>query len=489
MGKKSLFFLVASLIMVVFSFLNAASLSIDKTTIYPGDKFCITIDTSKTKIGSGYDNYLKLKFNNSNFLLDSSEKWNVLTNSAKPFSENEDLSIFQKTFCYDKNVTRSLPFGNYIFTYIATKHGNSKDEVINESVTVSVKPANKIVCLLPLTGNNATVGKSIKRTIELAFKDKISSGEIILEVKDTESNPEKTESYFNEAYDNHSVFAVITDTSNDVDAYAGDTTKSDILIVSPSATSTSLLDYQNVLLFAPTNDYEASAIYTTLVKNNLKNFAVLFEPNLYSMDLFGRIVSEGVLNPIYTPDNSSSMLGAFTIFSSSIPVSSINALTNFSAIVYMGYPDNFIKSIQEIKNTGKTYKWIAGDAEFSDTVLKSSIANSEDISVVGFGYNDDGSSDFAKSYKKAYGLSPTFWDYYSYDTAQYLIKVIDSLKSNGKYLTRANFLETAKSVTYNGFTGKKGFQYKGTSEIGFFNVYKINNGEWVKVDTIYPTSD
>ena len=493
MQKQGLMLLVGFLvsIMVIIPMLASTGLAdgrtpilqVSKSYISPGDKISVTIDGTGSNYEENYDIYFDLSYQGRRYYLDASNHWiEAMPETAPVYALNEDISIYQSVI-FDNLSTKGIPLGDYIFTVKLLPTGSSPlQSGIEEHATVTVQAANKVALLLPLSGAFEQEGKSIKQAIQLALAKKVDSDQIKLVIQDTKSSVDEMKKLFPEVWQDYSVMAIVTANSPETEAATQNPDRRDMLVISPSASSSILLEVPNLLLIAPTNDLEGASIYNVMQNAGIKRYAVLFEPNIYSMDLFSQLFGEGILQ---LGGEHPTLAGAMPVFNETVPVNAVTGLESLDAIVYLGYSDGFLNALEEFQKAGQGQglKWFAGDAELASKVSEAESTQSEDITVLGFGTDETASKPFEGDYSDMFGEVPSIWAHYGYDTGCFLNKVLETILDAHQYLTREKVLETAKGIQYEGITGEKGFALEGTSATGCFDIFRIQDHKWEKTGT------
>jgi ABC-type branched-subunit amino acid transport system substrate-binding protein len=159
-----------------------------------------------------------------------------------------------------------------------------------------------------------------------------------------------------------------------------------------------------------------------------------------------------------------------------LPTDAIAGLADIDAVVYLGFADNFLRSIEEVRKAGLSVRWFAGDAVIQQKVVESAITASTDIFALGFGVDVEKSADFVSAFEAAYQTEPGVWAYYAYDVAGFLGTVLEQMDIES--VTRRLFLDKARDISYEGITGKKGFVFEGTADTGSFDIFHNEDRQW-----------
>jgi branched-chain amino acid transport system substrate-binding protein len=151
---------------------------------------------------------------------------------------------------------------------------------------------------------------------------------------------------------------------------------------------------------------------------------------------------------------------------------------NPDVLVIAGAKDNYPVLIKQIKELGISATILTAETFYDPEVLdKSGIENVEGIYTL-FPEDPIDYVNFKQKYNQMYKEEPSAYSIYAYDG---MISISKSIKSSGDSVekVRMNLL----SLSFNGASGEVGFDSEGDRTGAKYAVYKVSNGNFVKVSS------
>jgi ABC-type branched-subunit amino acid transport system substrate-binding protein len=179
----------------------------------------------------------------------------------------------------------SLPF--FLFS-------NPSSEVILPAPTGALKQQTvKIGALLPITGVSSSLGESEGAALKIAAKDineylfkTHSNIGIELVIEDTQTNPSVSLEKLKHLAEKRVKIVIGPATSTDLKAAQDYADKNGIVLISPSATATSLaIKGNNVFRFVPDDTHQAQAISKLMWNDGIKVVIPFWRTDVYGNDL------------------------------------------------------------------------------------------------------------------------------------------------------------------------------------------------------------
>lgn len=338
----------------------------------------------------------------------------------------------------------------------------------------------------PTTDDVDDISNTLKESIKNTFGDKVTEQRVKLEFVKFDNNEQLKKVFYGvrqtddetgkRGYiDDPNVLAIVTRNTGNSLAVTSQLRDDRPLVVACTATTTLLNQRQGLLLMAPSNYVQADKMYQQLSKDSANDdrmykYAVILNDDpgilVYGVDLYNQLLrnifsveaeiqvkggldNDGNIQPF------AQMVGTFTFDGTEAQADKIASVMNElapDAAIYIGFGSNFKKLYDKIPNL----KWIVGDGSYKYEDFKGG-----DVRQLIFGGGD----------------SQNIYQNIGNDVGGFLAKVIDTLGDSS--LERATVLEEAKKITYQGLTGTKGF---GVEENGSYEILKIGNDGWEKVE-------
>lgn len=403
------------------------------------------------------------------------------------------------------NAERSLK--EFIASFPKHEFAPEADRLLKDMKAMP-KIGKKIGVLVPLTGRLADFGKDVLNGIKLSvdeYNAKKGAEPVVLVVKDTASEPEKTQKAFEELVSVDRVTAIIGPVSNkEVEAVAPRLDSMEMPVITPSAYAAGLPGLSKYLFRnALTNELQARAISGYAVnKLNLKRFVIIHPDDAYGADLKnlfikeveklnGEIIHSEAYNPeavdfgeqmkrikeedlkkygIYETTKSEKEEGKeITVYKPGFDAVFIPA--DYSKVILIT-PQLALYDIKGVTLLG-TNGW-----------------NSNDLIQLGERYVDGAIfvdaffidsprpivKDFVKRYRFKYEQEPTFLSAQAYDTAEILMKVLKEGAISGKDIRDA----LLKIKDFEGVTGRTSFNQDGEVDKNLF-IITVKRRKFVEV--------
>lgn len=339
----------------------------------------------------------------------------------------------------------------------------------------------KIGAILPLTGDAALYGKSIKKGIDLAVdqinsKGGIKGSKVSVIFEDSKAVPADGVAAFQKLINIHKVSAVIGDAVSSVTlAFAPIAEKNKIVILSPLSSSPVLTDagdfiFRNV----PSDLYGGKvAAYFAVKDQGWKKLAILYINNDFGVGL-KRVFSENVEtlgSEIVASDAYEQ--GAKDFRTQLLKIKS----TNPEAVFIVGYGE-VPQILIQAKEIGLKTKFLGTGLLEDPNVIKLAKNAAEGIYFTQLQYDasltDSLVKDFVDAFTKKYNAKPDIIAAYGYDAMKVLTYAME-----GSNLTSEGIRDQLYKVkNYHGVTGDITFDKNG-DVIQPMGIKTVRNGEFV----------
>lgn len=342
----------------------------------------------------------------------------------------------------------------------------------------------KIGAILPLTGDAAFYGESIKNGLDLAAKQINSHGgikgaNVHLIYEDSRALPAEGVSAFQKLVSIGGVKAIIGDAVSSVTlAFAPLADKQKIIVMSPLSSAPAISEagdfiFRNV----PSDLVNGKSAADFLIRDKgMRKFGVLFVNNDFGLGLkdafaqrTAQLGGEVVATEAYDPGSSDFRTQLTKI-----------ASANPEAVFIVGYSE-LAQALVQAKEMKMTCTFIGTGLMEDPTILKNARDAANGVFFTQLGYDptskDSAVMKFVDGYKREFGVEPNIIAAYGYDALMVL-----SFAMNKSNLSPDDIKEQLYAVkNYSGVTGEISFDSNGdvTQPMG---VKKIENGkfEWVK---------
>ena len=270
----------------------------------------------------------------------------------------------------------------------------------------------------------------------LEFDPAINSYSVANYIVEFEPDADK----FAEVSHDPEVLAILCTKSTDCGRALKEDVAKDILVIALTATASELAQGQNILRLAPSNALQAQALHDLLKKDigSEGSFAVVYEPNLYGLDLYKNFMARYQLERLYAL-SPPTLVGAFPIHThlalqdsqkglNASQVIEALASERLDGIVYMGYPEAFSDLTESSGNREMASHWYSGDGiEPFDLVEK----GFDNLKIMALYFVETEASSEATYY-------------YAYDAGKFMTAIVEGDFS--QTVNRADFLQKAKNT-------------------------------------------
>jgi len=353
--------------------------------------------------------------------------------------------------------------------------------IVTQVVDEKEEGVIKIGAILPLTGDSAFYGESIKKAIDLAVEEINESGgikdqklKVIFE--DSKASPKDGVAAFNKLVSFDKVSAVIGDAVSSVTlAIAPIANEKKVVVLSPLSSSPEITKAGDFVFRNVPSDFLGGKIAAHFaVKNQAwKSLAILFVNNDFGAGL-ARVFSKEV-----------SVLGGNILTKEAYSTDSKDFRTqlikiknsNPEAIFLVSYREASTVLIQA-KELGLTSKFLGTGLLEDPKIIEIANKAAEGVFLTQLQYSADlttsSTSSFVKAFKKKYNSEPSIIAAYGYDSLKILTSAIK--KSN---LTSEGIRdELYKIKGYEGVTGIISFDQNG-DVVQPMGVKMIRNGKFI----------
>jgi branched-chain amino acid transport system substrate-binding protein len=351
--------------------------------------------------------------------------------------------------------------------------------IINNKTTGRSILANepiKIGIIGHFSGEYADYGIPMKKAVELAIEEINEAGgidgrKLVLVVEDDGTDSAKAASGMNKLVNVNNVdyifsaqgsgaTSVITPIAN---------TKKRILMITLGSAPDLTTDKDYVFRSIPSDIYQASEMVDYLNRDlNPNTIAGLYRNDPYGVGI-KNIVEKGVsadvvASELYDPTSSDFRTQLTKI-----------KHENPDVLVIAGAKDNYPILLKQIKELGISSTILTSETFYDEEVLeKTGKENVEGIYTL-FPEDPIDYVNFEQKYNQMYGEDPSPYSIYAYDGAISIIKSLEG--SDNVNQARINLLD----LSFNGASGKVGFDIEGDRTGAKYAVYKVRDGEFVKI--------
>lgn len=344
--------------------------------------------------------------------------------------------------------------------------------VIGLVIIYSGPASNKIVnarigVIVPLTGEDANYGMSIKKGVELAKKElKLDNIELVYE--DSKCEEETAVNSVKDIISSHDVNAIIGDLCSKATlAEALITNQNDVVLISPASTSSEITNAGDYLFRTIPSDifkgkFWAENIYYRYGKRNL---AIIYSKD--SME-FNRILNDSF-------ENLGGKVVASRIFENNtdlkIQLTKIKNNNPDSIYIATNSPDSAVETLKQIKEL-KLNAAVFGSEKLKDQYVLDNAKNAANGLIVITA--NSGTSEFTDKYKQEYGEEPGLFASQGYD-ALYALSI--ALKQGAQ--TGEEIKDSLYDVSFEGVSGRIDFDENG-DVAGNYEIFRVKNGEFVR---------
>lgn len=351
--------------------------------------------------------------------------------------------------------------------------------VINNRTTGKVISSNepiKVGIIGHFSGEYADYGIPMKNAVELAIGEINNAGgidgrKLVLVVEDDGTDSAKAATGMNKLISIDKVDYILSaqgSGATSVIAPIADNNKRILMITLGSAPGlTSGKDY--VFRSVPSDVYQASKMVSYLNEDlKPKTIAGLYRNDAYGVGIRNIVEAEAssevVASELYEPTSSDFRTQLTKI-----------KQANPDILVIAGAKDNYPVMIRQIKELGISATIFASET-FYDLGVLSKIGDANGIYTL-FQQDPLDYVNFKADYVKQFGKEPSAYSMYAYDG---MVSISKSLKSSGDDVEKVKI--SLLNLSFNGASGVVGFDNEGDRTGIQYAVYKVSNGNFVKMN-------
>ncbi len=306
----------------------------------------------------------------------------------------------------------------------------------------------KIGALLPLTGDNSTMGLEIQKVLDMASSDLThylkrnftENSSIDIVVADTASDPQIALEKIQELHSQGVELFVGPLKSSELSAVATYANENDLILISPSSTSLDLAVDDNIFRLALDNEKLANALAVYLQDLGIEFVQPVYRDDNYGADLYslfkdkfeaiGGTCAEGISYSVDTTD----FTGTIGLITDGITSAAAISGTEKTAVLAISLDEavGLFNAIPE-DSILRDVRWFGGDGLAKNSSIANdpaSFAFALETNFTAFSpgtVSQDLFSMFEKAYRKVLedfiGIKPTDYDYMAYDAAWFLTMI------------------------------------------------------------------
>lgn len=360
-----------------------------------------------------------------------------------------------------------------IFIIIGFGCDSGKKEVIN------------IGCSLPLTGEGANYGRSVKEGVELALQeinqDKTLDLPLNIIFEDDKMDPKEGVNAINKLINSDKVPLIIGPFGSSVTlAVAPIANNNKVIIIGASATADNIKDAGDyVFRITPPNSKQGKDVASFCInKLELKKAAIIYQNNDYGITLKTAFETEfeklgGEINSIEGVD-----LGIKDFKTQILKIKSKQVDVVFFPL-HVAESGNFLKQSKEL---GLNVKFISCDGAMVEDLLKIAGDAAEGTYytslALGYGVNDSLINNFNVNFKMKYKKDPDVYAAYYYEVTKIAAYALKKAGHNNNADKLKEVLYSINGVnSYSGITGITSFDGNGEVDKSF-SIYEVKNNKF-----------
>ncbi len=334
------------------------------------------------------------------------------------------------------------------------------------------KETIKIGAVIPLTGEVATYGESLKKGFEMAVMEDSGNYEIIYE--DSKADKVTGISAINKLISIDKVKFVLGDATSGVTlAIAPVSEKNKVILFDAIATSDAIIksgDY--VFRNAPSNykqAIKAASFITEVLK--IKDIAIIYNQTDYGVNLSNKFKSE--LNAHNIPIIFETGYQDGTVDFKSI-LSKLKS-TNAKAVFAPGNYEETANMLKQARQMGITIPFVGTDGAYSSKLyeIAGKATNNFYLTMMGVDEDNEMYKKFVSSYKAKYNSEPDVFTTYGYEAAKILFQAISK---NGNDADKVK--QYLYKNSFSSFTGQLKFDNDGEVNRDYV-ILKLQNSSFV----------
>ncbi|ACF44233.1 ABC transporter substrate-binding protein [Pelodictyon phaeoclathratiforme] len=349
--------------------------------------------------------------------------------------------------------------------------GNSKKETIN------------IGCSLPLTGEGANYGRSVKEGVDLAIEEINQSEMFDLPLKviyeDDKMDPREGVNAINKLITADNVPIIIGPFGSSITlAVAPIANKNKVVLLGASATADNIKDAGDYIFrITPPNSKQGNDVASFCFNSlNSKKAAIIYQTNDYGTTLKTAFESEYL------------KLGGEVLIVEGVDLGNKDFKTQILKIkskqvdvvffpLHVAESGNFLKQSKEL---GLNVKFISCDGAMVDDLLKLAGNAAEGTYytslALAYGMNDSLINSFNTNFKKKYNKEPDVYAAYYYEVTYILAHALKKANGNIGQIKEILYSINGENA-YNGITGLTSFDTYGEVDKSF-SIYVVSNNKF-----------
>ncbi|HZV69332.1 MAG TPA: ABC transporter substrate-binding protein [Saprospiraceae bacterium] len=333
------------------------------------------------------------------------------------------------------------------------------------------KEALRIGAIIPLTGEVATYGESLKKGFEMAVDEDSVRFEIIYE--DSKADKNTGISAINKLISSDIVKFIFSDATSGVTlAIAPIAEKNKVILFDAIATSDAIIksgDY--VFRNAPSNFKQATKAVTFIIKDlNVRDIAIIYNQTDYGINLSEKFKSE------------LDSLNIIPVFEASYQDGTVDFKTMLSNLKSSGaktvfVPGNYEETaniLKQARQIGITIPFVGTDGAYSPKLIEIAGSASDNfyLTMMGVDESSEMYQNYVLKYRSKYHTEPDVFSSYGYEAAKILFSSIKIAGYNSEKVK-----EYLYSNTFPSLTGKLNFDQDG-EVIRDYVILKVINGSF-----------
>lgn len=302
-----------------------------------------------------------------------------------------------------------------LYATILTGCSNSNKQTEREVI--------KVGAVIPLTGEVATYGESLKKGFEMAVAESSGKFEIIYE--DSKADKNTGISAINKLISSDKVKFVLSDATSGVTlAIAPIAEKNKVILFDAIATSDEIIksgDY--VFRNAPSNYKQAIKAATFITEDlNVKDIGIIYNQTDYGVNLSDKFKDELKVQNITVLYEAGYQDGTTDFKTILSKLKSSNA----KAVFVPGNYEETANMLKQAKQLGITIPFIGTDGAYSPKLIEiaGSATDNFYLTMMGVDVNNEMFKNFVITYKAKYNSEPDVFTAYGYEAAKILFQSI-----------------------------------------------------------------
>jgi len=333
----------------------------------------------------------------------------------------------------------------------------------------SKKNEIKIGVILPLTGEVATYGQSVKKGLDIAIGEK-GEGQYKLIYEDSRADKTTALNVLEKLFFDKVNFFIGDATSSVTYEIGPKIQEKGGLLIVPIATGDKIRDIgPNVFMISPRNEKQTNEIANFIRKNySDKKIACLYKQNDYGVNIastFSKLFNDSIYIEAYQEGQNEFKSILLKLKNNGVKVTFIPGNYQETALI-----------LKQAKEINFDTQFIGTDGTYSPKLIELAGEASEGflLSMMPVDYDSEMYKEFSKLYSAEYKMQPDIFASYGYESVIILMQAINSNKVHSVDETRDYLLKN----TFNSLTGQLKFDEKGEA-IRDYKIYKIKNSEFI----------